>query len=360
MFNPTLSTQLQINGSAYSFSPHPAVSGLVWGQEGRRAIVYRIVEMRRRGEGEAYALKVFRPVHRRASLVEAAAALTTYSELPGMRVAEQTVLTRETYPDLLERYEDLEYAMVMPWIEGATWFDHLNERRRLTLKESRKLAMHMARILSELESEGLAHCDLSSANVIIDPSQTVLHLVDVEDFYGPDMPKPPRLPAGTPGYQHSTSHEGQWTPLGDRFAGAILIGETLGWAHPAVRTRRYAESYFDPSEMQKSTTRFRVLRGVLRIHDGRLANLFEQAWRADTLEACPPLSEWYEVLQDLPLEDPVATWQAIETSFYETRPEPRWRQIRIRLPSPDRILAALIMTAIVIYMVSVFLSTLLN
>lgn len=359
MFNPNLTTQISINGSTYAFSPHPAVNHLVWGQEGRRAIVYRIVEMRRRGDGTPYALKVFRPVHRRPALIDAAAALNTYADLPGMRVAEQTVLTREHYHALIETYEDLEYAMVMPWIEGATWFDHLNERRALTLKESRLLATHMARILSELEGQGLAHCDLSSANVIIAPSLTELDLVDVEDFYGPSMPTPPSLPAGSPGYQHKTSREGQWGPLGDRFAGAVLIGEMLGWAHPAVRTRRYGESYFSPDEMQHSTTRFRVLRGVLRIHGEPLADLFEQAWRSDTLTDCPPLLAWYDMLQDLPVEDPVATWQAVESSFYETAPRRRWRWPEFLL-RPERLLAALILTTIVVYIVAVFAIALLN
>lgn len=362
MFNPDLTTQLSINGSTFAFSPHPAASKLVWGQEGRRAVVYRIKETRRRGDNSPYALKVFRPVHRRPALVQAAETLTTYADLPGMRVAEQYVLTHEKYPDLIAAHEDLEYAMVMPWIDGATWFDHLNEQRRLSLKESRLLAKHMARVLSSLEEKALAHCDLSSPNVIIAPSLTELDLVDVEDFYGPEMPEPPTLPAGSQGYQHRTSGQGQWGPLGDRFAGAVLIAEMLGWAHPAVRTRRYAESYFDPAEMQKSTTRFRVLRGVLRIHDGRLATLFEQAWRSPTLEDCPPLKAWYDVLQDIPLDDPVATWQAVESSFYETRPEPRWRLLlqSIRLPRLDRVIAALILTAILAYMVAVFLSAALN
>lgn len=359
MFNPDLSTVLHVNGASYSFSPHPAVDSLVWGQEGRRGIVYRIVERTRRGDGASFALKVFRPVHRRPSLVQAADALNSYADLPGMRVAEQTVVTHEIYPDLVETYQDLEYAMVMPWISGATWFDHLNERRALTLKESRLLAKHMAQVLSALEGRELSHCDLSSANVIIAPSLTELELVDVEDFYGPEMPQPPTLPAGSPGYQHKTSAEGQWGSLGDRFAGAVMIAEMLGWAHPAVRTRRYGESYFDPAEMQKSTTRFRVLRGVLRIHDAQLADLFERAWRSDTLQDCPSLATWYDVLESLPLDDPVATWQAVESSFYESEPRRRLR-LPFGLPSPDRIVAALIMTAIVVYMVSAFVATLLN
>ena len=360
MFNPTLATQLHINGSSYSFSEHPAVRELVWGQEGRRGVVYRIEDNR---DGEAFALKVFRPAHRRLELIDAAAALTGYSKLPGMRVAEQIVLTRADFDVLIDKYEDLEYAMVMPWIEGATWFDHLNEKRSLTLKESRLLAIHLARILSRLESKGLAHCDLSSANVIIASSLTELDLVDVEDFFGPEMPEPHSLPAGSQGYQHETSSNGgQWNALGDRFAGALLISEMLGWAHPAVRTRCYSESYFDPQEMQQNTTLFRVLRGVLRIHDNRLAKLFEQAWRSSKLEDCPSLKTWYDLLQNLPLDEPVATWQAVESSFYESKPQREWPRIKVPrlLRHPDRLLAAMIVVVTTLYLLGTFINTVLN
>lgn len=351
MFNPTLQTRLQINGTAYTFSPHPVVPALVWGQEGRRGIVFRMVEETRKGQGDAYALKVFRPVHRRHELVEIAAALSLHSELPGMEAAEQMVITRDEYPGVINAYEDLEYAVVMPWIEGATWFDLLNEKRKLTLRESRLLATHMARVLSTLEGNGLAHCDLSSANVIIDPTLTVLHLVDVDDFYGPEMPQPQGLPAGTSGYQHKTSRDaGQWGPYGDRFAGAVMMAEMLGWAHPGVRLRSYGENFFDPTEMQKNNERFRVLRGVLNIHDKRLAQMFEQAWRSQKLSDCPPLAEWYEVLQDLPTEEPVATWQEMESSFYHSKPV----RERPQLPAVERLLASLIASAMVAYMLYTF------
>ena len=146
-----------------------------------------------------------------------------------MSVCTQTVLTRQTHGRLIEEHEDLEYATLMPWIEGKTWFDYLQSRQAVRLGDSRALAESMAWVLYALELNRLAHCDLSSANVIIAPDLQQVHLVDVEDLYTPWVEPPPMLPGGSMGYQHpSLNGSGQWGALGDRFAGAVLMAEMLG------------------------------------------------------------------------------------------------------------------------------------
>lgn len=322
MFNPTLKTRLVIDGTTYRFSPHPAAPALVWGQEGRHAIVYRIEPLDGSGAGrEAYALKVFRPAFRHAGLLTSAQALRWAHELPGMRVCDQTVITRETHPRLVAEHEDLEYAMVMPWIDGQTWFDYLHKRERLTLDQCRALAESIAWVLYALELNALAHCDLSSGNVIIDPSQTSVHLVDVEDLYSPWLLPPPQVPTGTPGYQHREVGDlGQWRPAGDRFAGAVLMAEVLAWAHPQVRAAAYGESYFAPQELQQDNERYRLLLKVLKMYDRAFAEVFEAAWRSPSLEACPPLKTWYDLFDGLP-RGPVASWAPINPrEFAEQAP----------------------------------------
>ncbi len=318
MFNPTLETQLVIDEVEYTFSPHPVVPTLVWGQEGRHAIVYRMeaqTARRRpldRANGNAYALKVFRPAFRHPGLLASAEALSWAHELPGMQVCDQRVITQETHPDLVAQYDDLDYAMVMPWIEGQTWFDFLQKRERVSLDQSRALAENMAWVLYALELNHLAHCDLSSGNVIVDPSRDGIHLVDVEDLYSPWLTPPPMVPAGTPGYQHEeAAGEGQWRPTGDRFAGALLLAEMLGWAHPDVRKAAYGESYFAPGELQRQTERYDILVDVLRAYDPGFAETFEAVWRSESLEKCPPLSSWYDLLDALP-RGPVASWAEID------------------------------------------------
>jgi hypothetical protein len=306
MFNPDLTTALRIDGRRYRFAPHPAIKTLVWGQEGRRGIVYRLDEV---DGGTPHALKVFRLVHRRPGLVDAVAALRAYHELPGMSVCAQTVLTRETHARLIAENEDLEYAILMPWIEGKTWFDYLQARQAIRLEDSRALAESMAWVLYALELNRLAHCDLSSANVIVAPDLQQVHLVDVEDLYTPWVQPPPLLPGGSMGYQHpALNGDGQWGALGDRFAGAVLMAEMLGWAHPGVRRRAYGESYFAPDEMGTNCERFRVLRGVLRVYGDDFAEAFESAWYADGLEGCPPLKTWYDLLDHLP-PGPIQGWE---------------------------------------------------
>jgi tRNA A-37 threonylcarbamoyl transferase component Bud32 len=323
MFNPTLDTRLVIDGQEYTFSPHPVVPTLVWGQEGRHAIVYRL-----QNNGDAFALKVFRPAFRHPGLVEAADALWTYHELPGMRVCRQTVILQETHPALVDRYEDLDYAIVMPWIEGQTWFDFLSKRERVSLDQSRALAESVTWVLYALELNHLAHCDLSSGNVIIDPELDRIHLIDVEDLYSPWLASPPYVPAGSMGYQHQdVVKSGQWGPLGDRFAGAVLMAEMLGWAHPDVRKRAWGESYFAPEELQCDSERYEVLCEALRIYDPGFAEAFEQAWRSRTLESCPPLKTWYDLLDALP-RDPVASWAPIDPVEFE-EPTPRPEGVRV-------------------------------
>lgn len=328
MFNPTLKTRLVIDGQEYSFSPHPVVPSLVWGQEGRHAIVYRIEAVnggsnparpldRANGYNRAYALKVFRPAFQHPGLLESAEALSWAHELPGMRVCDQKVLRKETHPELIRQYEDLSYAMLMPWVEGQTWFDYLQKRERTTLDQSRALAESMAWTLYALEANQLAHCDLSSGNVIIDPGLQAVNLVDVEDLYSPWLTAPPMVPAGTPGYQHRESGSGgQWRPSGDRFAGAVLMAEMLGWAHHEVRENAFGESYFAPEELQQETPRYHLLQDVLTVYDEGFAEAFNEAWHSDSLESCPPLKTWYDLVDELP-RGPVANWAPVEGDEYD-------------------------------------------
>ncbi|MBN1123262.1 MAG: hypothetical protein JXJ17_19480 [Anaerolineae bacterium] len=324
MFNPNLKTRLVIDDQEYIFSPHPVVPTLVWGQEGRHAIVYRMEpaddRTRRpldRANGSAYALKVFRPAFRHAGLLESAEALSWAHELPGMRVCDQRVLTQESHPDLIAQHEDLDFAMVMPWIQGQTWFDFIQTKSRTTLDQSRALAESLAWVLYALELNQLAHCDLSSGNVIIDPELNQVHLVDVEDLYSPWLTPPPMVPAGTPGYQHrEVGKTGQWGPSADRFAGAVLLAEMLGWAHPDIRQQAYSESFFAPDEMQQESNRYATLQDILRIYDPGLSEAFEAAWRSGALEECPPLETWYDLMDILPRE-PVAEWAPIVPEDFE-------------------------------------------
>mgnify|MGYP000278481536 CR=1 FL=1 len=194
----------------------------------------------------------------------------------------------------------------MPWVDGPTWMEVLLEKRELVPETSLILARSLAQVLSRMEQEGLAHCDLSGPNVLLPGlvGGTGIGLVDVEQMYGPELRRPPLLPGGSPGYAHKTAPEGLWASDADRFAGAVLVAEMLGWCDKRVREAAWGENYFDPQEMQQETGRYHTLVEVLQEHWGEgVARQFERAWLSETLADCATFEEW---LVWLPETVPVA------------------------------------------------------
>jgi hypothetical protein len=263
-FRPNVHDELTLNGVTYRIAEHPAAPGIPYGQEGRAGIVYQLLPADRSAGFQPAALKVFRARFRTPALVSQAEKLAAFADLPGLTVCRRTVLTPQRNADLLRREPDLTYAVLMPWIEGPTWVEVMLEKRPLTPQQALDLARAFADILSRMEQNGLAHCDLSGPNVLLpmlaqptadrrpqtaySPSSTV-ELVDVEGLYAPGLPRPEVLPSGSSGYAHRTAREGLWGPTADRFAGAVLLAEMLGWGDESVREACYGETYFDPAEM---------------------------------------------------------------------------------------------------------------
>lgn len=276
--------------------PHPAAAVFVHAMEGAKGRVYHL---RDEESGADCALKVMKTRFREPSLAMRCAALDGLKALPGMAVCERVCLTQRTSPAALARYHDLEFAILMPWVDGLTWCDLLQQgaggSALRTAGASLAAAASLAATLARLESLGVAHCDLSAGNIILGPAARHVALVDVEDVFTPALPPPASVPAGTPGYQHRTGAEGNWRADGDRFAGAVLLAELIGWHDPAVRRTAYGESYFDPGEVQDpSSERLRVLAEALRgqANGAALAALLDRAWASRTPGECPALAEW--------------------------------------------------------------------
>jgi len=279
-----------------------------YGQEGRQAVVYQLVAP----DGEKRALKVFKPQYRVPSLVSQADRLATFAGLPGLSVCQRTVLSARRHIDLLRQHPELTYAVLMPWIEGPTWMQVMIEKRQLSPQQSLLLARALLDILSGMEERGVAHCDLSGSNLLLPAltqprdlrSQTPVALVDVEQLFGPGLERPPFLPGGSAGYAHPTASGGLWQLEADRFAGAVLIAEMLGWCDPDIREAAWGESYFDPTDMQQDSRRCRMMMDVLRRRWGTgVRNLFERAWTSELLAQCPTFGEWLVALPQDVLAD---------------------------------------------------------
>ena len=303
-FQPEVNQELVIDGVTYRIAEHPAAPGIPYGQEGRAGIVYQLAAQ----DGEKRALKVFKARYRLPALVSLADKLAPFAGLPGLQVCQRTVLSARCHEELLRQHPDLNYAVLMPWIEGPTWMEILVEKQGLAPEQSLALARHLAQILAGMEECGLAHCDLSGPNVLLpglSPSppgrgvggEGLVALVDVEQLYGPGLEQPRALPGGSPGYAHRTAPEGLWGLEADRFAGAVLLGEVLGWCDQRVQEMAWGENYFDPQEMQQNTDREHTLANVLREQWGHgVTLLFERAWYSETLADCPTFGEWLVAL----------------------------------------------------------------
>jgi len=301
-FRPNVHDELTINNITYRIAEHPAAPRIPHGQEGKAGTVYCLVETAHAATpAPKAALKVFKPRSRLPFLVSQADRMAPLAAFPGLRACQRTVLTPFRYADLLRQYPDLTYAVLMPWIEGPTWFDVLMDRKPLSPETSLALAHSLTQVLARMEEQGIAHCDLSAPNVMLPhlAGGTGAALVDLEGIYAPDMTRPQELSTGSAGYAHKQAAGGLWGPEADRFAGAVLLAEMLGWCDAQVCQATWGESYFDPQEMQQETPRYRTLVAALERHWGNaVAYLFERAWKSDTLQDCPTFGEWLVALPE--------------------------------------------------------------
>ena len=283
-----------------------------FGQEGRKALVFQVSG----GASNAqYALKIFKQAFRVPDLVEVCDGLAQYSTWRGLEVCDRVCLHRPEHADAIDKYDDLEYAVLMPWITGSTWYDIVVSETPLTRVDALTFANATAQVLAALEESGLAHCDVAAPNIIINATTGMAHLIDVEDMFAPGFAPPGALPAGTDGYAHLTASTGLWNRHADRFAGAVLIAEMAAWHDPEIRDKADEEHYFGAQEMQQDVPRYQLIKRVLTDLDPPLAELFEQAWFSEELSDAPALKEWQdavdEVYRRVRLEKVAPEWRSI-------------------------------------------------
>lgn len=324
-FDPEVNQEIIIDNIAYCFAEHPAAPGMPYGQTGRAATVYKL-----ESEHGNRAFKVFVDRFRSPSLVTLTARLAPFAEIPGLSVCNRSVLTPQRHANILRPSPDLIYAVLMPWIEGPTWLQIMQDKQVLSFEQSLTLARELAMLLSNLEQQGLAHCDLSNANLLLPglaenqdgASQAPVELVDVEQLYANTLVRPALVPSGSEGYAHKTVKEGVWEEKADRFAGAILIAEILGWADPVVRDLADGESYFSHGELQDTCARFNRLHGSIERNWGEgTSRLFERAWHSDFLADCPTFGEWLLAIPERVPDKPAVDLQENSSvSEYEIKP----------------------------------------
>ena len=302
-FNPKVDDKLKIGTELYTITEHPAAKGMPYGQAGRRATVYQLSTVRK----EYRALKVFNAIYRTDDTRVQAEKLGRYAMLPGMVACKRIVLTPAKYPDLNVRLKSLQYSVIMPWVEGTTWQEMLLENIILDNDQCKGLANGFLQTLVNMEIKGIAHCDLSGPNLIIDLTalkksngklvRLQPSLIDLEELYAPGFDRPKKVPAGSSGYAHKAVKNGIWSLDADRFAGAILLSNILVWHNKHLHEESYGEHFFDPDEIHQNCKRQELISEALQCEFGSdVQALFNQAWFSETLAECPPFSKWAEAL----------------------------------------------------------------
>lgn len=310
-FQPHPGDEITIDGTAYKIGEHPAAPGIAYAQAGRQGTVYQLIPVDGNVSGRK-ALKIFSSKFRLPSRVYQSEQLGTYNAIPGLKVCGREVLTPERHGKLLSEYPEMLYAVVMPWIQGTTWFDMLGEKKRLTQEQSMFIARSLAGIGSSMEQRGLAHCDLSAPNVMLTlPSHQEkvsleglsIELVDVEQLYSARLDPPDVYLSGSPGYGsnsslHSQSGQaGPWNAYADRFSGAIILAEMLTWCDEEIIAGAWGESYFDPEELQTSSPRYEAMcRSLDTLWGTKVTELFTRTWESRDVRSCPAFGEWLIVL----------------------------------------------------------------
>jgi serine/threonine protein kinase len=301
-FEPEPGTRIHLkNDEVIEFLPLEAsgpASVFVYAESGKEGTVYKVLKNQ-----DQYALKVFYPPYRDKRLLENTDKLHRFKDLEGFRVAKRTVITPETFPTLLDKYPDLNYAVLMPWIDGTVWGNMMSEPApSLQLDNYVQIAHALTRVVSHLERQGLAHCDLSNNNFIIAESPAGIQLIDIEDMYAPDMPRPiPDVSYGSIGYRTKwIAEKGLWGPASDRFSMAVLCSEIITWHHEEIRENKYGiTSFFDEEEIGEQSDRFKLMVKYLSCHSDDLPALLEKAWFSTDFEQCPTVTEWREAVRKL-------------------------------------------------------------
>jgi hypothetical protein len=314
-----------IGGRIYTVASLAASPAFADAREGRAAVVYRL-----ECEGSSQALKVFKIGFSRAGSAALDTVLRRVALVPGLMAASRVSIEGPGYQGLLQAHPDLNHAHLMPWVDGPTWQACVVDRRALTVEEAITIARSLASTFAQVESIGVAHCDLSGGNIVLPVllSRTdyrwPAELVDLDQLFCPDLDAPVQPTLGSPGYQ-LTGADRHWGALGDRYAGGILLAEVLSWPAPDVRAISGAESYYDPASPGDQNQRRRVQVEALRrmYRSTGLGQLLGRLFSARTLADCPALIEWHEAIFTLSATaattDPAAITRVMDIAAHPAR-----------------------------------------
>lgn len=300
VFRPEPGDTLVLFGAPLAFPQHPSARiRMPHSAEGGRATVYEL----RDAAGRRLALKVFRRQFREPGLAQSGARLGGFRALEGMDAAQRQVLLPGE--DVVRRFPDLEYALLMPWIDGETWTDVLMRKMPLPAGTAIHLCARFLSVMRALETAGAAHTDIACGNVVVRQDPIGVQLLDLEDMYLPGAPLPVNPRPGSDGYQHRL-REPVFCPEGDRYAAAVLAAEMLAMANPALTELGSDTGMFGGHAGDSvADAAYARVDAWLRQVAPAFASAFWRAWHAPRLAECPTLAELHDTLTALAAATPL-------------------------------------------------------
>lgn len=188
-------------------------------------------------------------------------------------------------------------TILMRQVVSPTWAELAVSIREGARALSRVERLFLCAKLSEkiewLESAGLAHRDLSSANVMVDPVNAEAHLIDWENLFHSTLPPPPNATAGADGYvaPFAGAFDQTWRENSDRFSLTILNAEILSVR--AGSTPAGSGGLFEQGDLYEGAGRtVSEVRNVLQHSFPAAAEMLDAALIARSFERCPGPSEW--------------------------------------------------------------------
>ena len=298
-FDPKPEEEIELFNTLYKFTPDPAKKPpQVWHVAGKRASVYRLQDVQ---SGEFFALKVFEELFRQRYQLDLYGALKGLDKLRGMKAAERRIV-RPTSP-VANKFPDLAYAMLMPWVTGKTWSAILSscsgDGAAYSFVTGAQVARQFLSVMATLEAKGMAHAGISPRDVLVELQPIDIQLIDLEDFFHPDRPEPPFKYPGSPGYKHPAAQH-LWCPEGDRYSTAIVAAEMLLVADP-VQARKAAETglFEGNAQSAEARKRFKKARSWLEDRAPKFGALLEVAWYSDRLGNCPRISDLLSAVKEI-------------------------------------------------------------
>lgn len=209
----------------------------------------------------------------------------------------------------------IEGAILMPQVMSPTWAEVAASIREgsaiLSSVERLLLCRKLSELVGLLESLGLAHRDLSAANVMLDPLNMEVHLIDWDSLFHASLELPANATGGTRGYVAPfVTVDGvanaTWQHNSDRFALTALNVELL----TASAGVAFGSGIPLPDDApDRSVRSLDALRESLRRSFPAAVEFLDAAVAARSFADCPSPAEWID-LADRELEsNDQTTWE---------------------------------------------------